>query len=98
MTLTMMPSSSVNTEGQDGAKERAHIPWELKKCKYCNYEHWDEFNLRFHEEMHKDCCEDKEIIRQKRREYETFGEDNDNSSPFEDTARTFFELGSAQRI
>jgi hypothetical protein len=70
MTLTMMPSSSVNTEGQDGAKERAHIPWELKKCKYCNYEHWDEFDLRFHEEMHKEYCEEKEIKRQKRREYE----------------------------
>jgi predicted transcriptional regulator len=28
----------------------------------------------------------------------SFTEENDNSSPFEDTARTFFELGSAQRI
>jgi len=28
----------------------------------------------------------------------SFIEDNDNNSPFENTARTFFELGSAQRI
>jgi predicted transcriptional regulator len=28
----------------------------------------------------------------------SFAEDNDSSSPFENTARTFFELGSAQRI
>jgi predicted transcriptional regulator len=54
--------------------------------------------LRLHEEMHKEYCEEKEVKLQKRQEYETFGEDNDNSSPFEDTARTFFELGSAQRI
>ena len=91
-------SSSANTKREYATEEIARPLQDLKKCKYCNYEHWDEFNLRFHEEMHKDCCEDKEIIRQKRREYETFGEDNDNSSPFEDTARTFFELGSAQRI
>ncbi len=91
-------SSSANTKGEYETAEIARPLQDLKKCKYCNYEHWDEFHLRFHEEMHKDCCEDKEIIRQKRREYETFGEDNDNSSPFEDTARTFFELGSAQRI
>lgn len=48
--------------------------------------------------MHKEYCEEKEVKGQKRLEYETFGEDNDSSSPFEDTARTFFELGSAQRI
>ena len=41
-----------------------------QKCKYCNYEHWDEFDLKFHEEMHKEYFEDKEIIRQKCREYE----------------------------
>ena len=28
----------------------------------------------------------------------TLTEDNDSTSPFENTARTFFELGSAQRI
>ena len=54
--------------------------------------------LRFHEEIHKEYCEEKEVRQQKPQEYETFGEDNDNSSPFENTARTFFELGSAQRI
>ena len=55
--------------------------------------------LRFHEEIYKEYCEEKEVRQQKPQEYETFGEDNDNSSsPFENTSRTFFELGSAQRI
>jgi hypothetical protein len=71
MPLTMTPSSSAaNTKGEDVALEIARPLQDLKKCKYCSYEHWNEFDLRFHEEMHKEYCEDKEIIRQKCREYE----------------------------
>jgi hypothetical protein len=71
MTLTMTPSTSaINTKGEGAALEIARPLQDLKKCKYCNYEHWDEFDLRFHEEMHKEYCEDKEIVRQKCREYE----------------------------
>jgi hypothetical protein len=34
------------------------------------YEHWDDFDLKFHEEMHKEYCEEKEIKQQNAREYE----------------------------
>jgi hypothetical protein len=71
MTLTMTPTSSAaaNTKGEH-IREIARPLQELKKCRYCDYRHWDEFDLKFHEEMHTEYCEDKEIIRQKRREYE----------------------------
>ena len=60
MALTMMASSStVNTKGEYAASEIARPLQDLKKCKYCNYEHWDDFDLRFHEEMHKEYCEEK---------------------------------------
>jgi uncharacterized protein YeaO (DUF488 family) len=60
MTLTMKPSSSAaNTKGEGAALEIARPLQDLKKCKYCNYEHWDDFDLKFHEEMHKEYCEEK---------------------------------------
>jgi predicted transcriptional regulator len=101
MTLIMAqsPASAANAEGEDAAAEIERPLQHLKKCRYCNYEHFDDFDLKFHEEMHKECCEEKEIRQEERREYEIIGEDNgSSSSPFENTARTFFELGSAQRI
>ena len=71
MTLTMTPlSSAVNVKGEDVATEIRRPLQDLKKCRYCNYEHWDDFDLKFHEEMHKEYCEEKEVKRQKRREYE----------------------------
>ena len=71
MTLTMTPSSSaVNAKGEDATTEIRRPLQDLKKCRYCNYEHWDDFDLKFHEEMHKEYCEEKEVKRQKRREYE----------------------------
>ncbi|MGH9924464.1 MAG: hypothetical protein ACRD5B_03720, partial [Nitrososphaeraceae archaeon] len=72
MTLTMTPSSSsaVNTKGEDAAAEIARPLQYLKKCRYCNYEYRDDFDLKFHEEMHKEYCEEKEIKRQNAREYE----------------------------
>jgi hypothetical protein len=71
MTLTMTQSSSVaNAKGEDAATKIAQSSQDLKKCRYCNYEHWDDFDLKFHEEMHKEYCEEKEVKRQKRREYE----------------------------
>jgi hypothetical protein len=63
-------SSASNTKGENTTAAIARPLQDLKKCKYCNYEHWDEFDLKFHEEMHEEYCEDKEIIWQKRREYE----------------------------
>jgi hypothetical protein len=60
MASTMMASSSaVNTEREDAALQIARPLQDLKKCKYCNYEHWDDFDLKFHEEMHKEYCEEK---------------------------------------
>jgi hypothetical protein len=46
-----------------------------EKCRDCNYENWDDFDLRFHEEQsHKEYCreeeEEGEISWQKCREYE----------------------------
>ena len=65
-----MTPSAANAKGEDAATEIAETLQDYKKCGYCNYEHWDEFDLRFHEEMHKEYCEEKEVKRQKRREYE----------------------------
>jgi hypothetical protein len=59
-----------NSKGEEAAAEIERPLQHLKKCRYCNYEHWDNFDLKFHEEMHKEYCEEKEIKRQKRREYE----------------------------
>ena len=71
MTLTMTPlSSAVNVKGEDVATEIRRPLQDLKKCRYCNYEHLDDFDLKFHEEMHKEYCEEKELKRQKHREYE----------------------------
>jgi|RhiMetdeSRZDD1v2_1073273.scaffolds.fasta_scaffold40077_5 predicted transcriptional regulator len=98
MTVVMAPSSSSAANTKRAGMEIARALQDLKKCKYCNYEHWDDFDLKFHQEMHKEYCEEKEVKRQKHQEYERFGEDDDSSSPFEDTARTLFELGSAQRM
>lgn len=72
MTLTMTPSSSssssANAKGEDAAAEIAQPLQYLKKCRYCNYEDWDDFDLKSHEEMHKEYRE--EIKRQNAREYE----------------------------
>ena len=72
MTLTMTPSSSAaNSKGEDAAEEIVRPLQYLKKCRYCNYEHWDDFDLKFHEELHKEYHEEEdELKRQKRREYE----------------------------
>ncbi len=58
MALSITASTAANAKGEDTA-EIARPLQGLKKCKYCNYEHWDEFDLRFHEEMHKEYCEEK---------------------------------------
>jgi hypothetical protein len=70
MAITMTTSSAGNAKGEDAAAEIARPLQDRKKCKYCNYEHRDDFDLRFHEEMHKECCEEKEAKRQKRRAFE----------------------------
>jgi predicted transcriptional regulator len=98
MTIVMAPSSSSAANTKRAGMEIARTLQDLKKYKYCNYEQCDDFDLKFHQEMHKEYCEEKEVKRQKHQENERFGEDDDSSSPFEDTARTFFELGSAQRM
>jgi hypothetical protein len=65
-----MTTSAKNSKGEEAAAEIERPLQHLKKCRYCNYEHWDNFDLKFHEEMHKEYCEEKEIKLQKRREYE----------------------------
>jgi hypothetical protein len=52
-------ASTANSEVKD--VEIAQTLQNRRKCKYCNYEHWDEFDLRFHEEMHKEYCEEKRL-------------------------------------
>src|SRR5688500_7045328 len=89
---------AANAKGGDASVEIAPPSQDTKKCRYCNYEHLDILDLRFHEEMHKGHCEEKEVMRHEGGEYGPLSEDSDSSSPFDDTARTFFELGSAQRI
>ena len=59
MALSITTSTTANAKEKDAAAEIARPLQDLKKCKYCNYEHWDEFDLRFHEEMHKEYCEEK---------------------------------------
>lgn len=59
MALTMTASSTANAKREDAASEIARHLQDLKKCRYCNYEHWDDFDLRFHEEMHDEYCEEK---------------------------------------
>ena len=103
MTLAMTHSSASSaaayTQDEDAAAEIAQPLQDVKKrCRYCSFEHFDDFDLKFHQDMHKQNWEEKEIRQQEPQEYETFCEDNDSSSPFENTASTFFELGSAQRI
>ena len=63
MALTMT-ASTANAKGEDGIVEIARPLQDLKKCRYCNYEHWDDFDLRFHEEMHKEYCEEKRLKRE----------------------------------
>jgi uncharacterized protein YeaO (DUF488 family) len=58
-TLMASSSSAANTKGEDTALEIVRPSQDLKKCKYCNYEHWDDFDLKFHEEMHEEYCEEK---------------------------------------
>ena len=62
MALTMT-ASAVYAKGEDAAAEIARPLQHRKKCKYCNYEHWDDFDLKFHEEMHKEYCEEKRLNR-----------------------------------
>ena len=60
MALTMTASAAY-AKGEDATAEIARPLQDFKKCKYCNYEHWDNFDLRFHEEMHKEYCEEKRV-------------------------------------
>jgi len=63
MALTTMTASSnpvaENAKREGAAAEIARTLLTYKKCKYCNYEHWDDFDLKFHQEMHKEYCEEK---------------------------------------
>jgi len=68
MALTMTVSTPVKAKGEE-AVEIARALQNLKKCKYCDYQHWDDFDLRFHEEMHKEYCEEKRGLIAKAQEY-----------------------------
>jgi DNA-binding FadR family transcriptional regulator len=59
MALSITASTAANAKEEDAAAKIARPVQDLKKCKYCNYEHWDEFDLSFHEEMHEEYCEAK---------------------------------------
>jgi hypothetical protein len=60
MALTIV-ATAANTKKQSAAAENAQALQNIRKCKYCKYQHWDEFALKFHEEMHKEYCEEKRL-------------------------------------
>ena len=62
MTLKIARSSTsaAYTKGEDAA-EIARPLQNLKQCKYCDFEHFDDFHLKFHEEIHKQYYEEREI-------------------------------------
>jgi hypothetical protein len=60
---------AATAKGEDAAEIARPLQY-LKKCRYCSYEHRDDFDLKFHEEMHDEYCEEKEVKRQMCREYE----------------------------
>jgi hypothetical protein len=70
MVLTIRKSAAKENGEEDATAKTAQTVQERKKCKYCNYEHWDDVDLKFHEEQHKEYCQEKQVKRQKRREYE----------------------------
>jgi hypothetical protein len=70
MVLTIRKSAAKEKGEEDAAAKTVQTVQERKKCKYCNYEHWDDVDLKFHEEQHKEYCQEKQVKRQKRREYE----------------------------
>jgi hypothetical protein len=74
MTLIMGRSSApASHTRREYAAEIARPLQHPKKCRYCNYEQFDDFDLKFHEEMYKQYYEQNRIGQQERREYETFG-------------------------
>jgi hypothetical protein len=59
MVLTMWKAAANAKGEEDAAAKTVQTVQDRKKCKYCNYEHWDDFDLKFHEEQHKEYCEEK---------------------------------------
>ncbi|MDQ3847974.1 MAG: hypothetical protein M3261_03350 [Thermoproteota archaeon] len=62
MALTITTPPAVKIKVEKTAEEIARPLQNLIKCRYCNYKHWDEIDLRFHEEMHKEYCEEKRFM------------------------------------
>ena len=60
MALTIV-ATAANTKEGNAAAENEQTLQNVRKCKYCTYQHWDEFALKFHEEMHKEYCEEKRL-------------------------------------
>jgi predicted transcriptional regulator len=95
--LAQFPLSEPNARGEDRTIEAVRSVKDIKGFGYCNTEQLDDFDL-FHEEIRKQRFGAKEMTAQDDIDNDRFDEDKDRTSPFEYTARTFFELGSAQRI
>jgi hypothetical protein len=60
MALTIVRAAA-NTNEKNAAAEKEQSFRNVRKCTYCKYQHWDEFALKFHEEMHKEYCEEKRL-------------------------------------
>jgi hypothetical protein len=60
MALTIVRAAA-NTNEKNAAAEKEQSFRNVRKCKYCKYQHWEEFALKFHEEMHKEYCEEKRL-------------------------------------
>ena len=91
------PLLVAKSKGEDATEEISRSLQDFKELD-CNHEHWSDNDLGSHEEKKKEYCEEHHCVCQEQRENYTFGEYHVSTPPFEDTARTFFELGSAQRI
>ena len=60
MALTIV-AAAANANEKNAAAEYEQTVRIVRKCKYRKYQHWDEFDLKFHEEMHKEYCEEKRL-------------------------------------
>jgi predicted transcriptional regulator len=91
---------AANSKGESATEGVSRSTQDFKELGVCIRDRWSASDLRSKQEMQKEYCkENDDIVCQENRENYTVDEYHiSTSSPFEDTARTFFELGSAQRI
>jgi len=97
LKLARLPLSKASAKGENRTVEIARSVEGLKQFGYYNSEELGDFDL-FREERHKVDFHEKDIVPQEDSDNNGSDGDKNRTSPFEHTAGTFFELGSAQRI